>query len=482
MSSSTQRFRTSLNRRQLLRATGLGAGSLFLPSLAGKRPAHAQTPPTRLVIFYTQHGPVYDQWRMRRPGLPETDADWEFPLDDPSETSFSETLRPLHPHRKDLLILDGLAITSAFADAPGTNNHNAGTSHMLSAAKMVRDAGFNGEGQGGGASVDQIVAGAVAQPGQIKSLLYSSAYRPWCPSFEGSNRPTAAEYSPSAAFDRLFPGGAAPGTTPTPADLIKRERASVLDLVRKEYTTLAPRLGTDDRQKLERHRDLIADLQAQLAGRGSIACAAPARPGVSGNDGGTNVNPRTRPFMQLVTAAMSCDLTRVATIVVGQLATADFGGPSGVDVHQAIAHEATPGSAAAGHMTSYYKLHAADFAYLIGLFGSAGLLASTALVWVNELANGPHDMYRIMVVLAGGAGGAFRTGRYLKYKETGANPATFTYGGGRQRLGPAHSKLLVSLMQAMGLPNNSIGISAATGSLAGSGEAVDLVGPLPRLR
>jgi hypothetical protein len=36
-------------------------------------------------------------------------------------------------------------------------------------------------------------------------------------------------------------------------------------------------------------------------------------------------------------------------------------------------------------------------------------------------------------------------------------------------------------MQAMGLPNNSIGISAATGNLAGSGETVDLTGPLPRL-
>lgn len=473
--------RMTMNRRQLLRATGLGTGTLFLPSLLGDRKALAAAPPRRLVIFYTQHGPVYDRWRMRRPGLPETDADWEFPLDDPNESSFSETLRPLHPHRKDLLVLDGLAITSAFADHPGTNNHNAGTSHMLTGAKMVRGAGFNAEGQGGGPSVDQIIANAVAQPGRIKSLLYSSAYRPWCPSFVGSNQPTSAEYSPSAAFDRLFPGGAAPGSTPTEAELIRRERASVLDLVRNEYAATAPRLGTEDRRKLEQHRDLIADLEARVRGRGSIVCAAPGKPGVSGNDGGTNVNPRTRPFMQLVTAAMACDLTRVATIVVGQLGTGDFGGPAGVDVHQAIAHEATPGSEAATHMTNYYKLHAADFAHLIGLFSNAGLLASSALVWVNELANGPHDMYRIMAVMAGGAGGAFRAGRYIKYKETGANPANFTYGGGRQRLGPAHSKLLVSLMQAMGLPNNSIGISSATGNLAGSGETVDLVGPLPRL-
>jgi hypothetical protein len=473
-----------MNRRQLLQAMGLGSGSLFLPSLLGDKQAYAQTPAKRLVIFYTQHGPVYDQWRMRRPNLAEKDQDWEFPLDDPADTSFSPTLRPLHKHQKDLLILDGLAITSAFADNPGTNNHNAGTSHMLTGAKMVRGAGFNGEGQGGGPSVDQLIGNFAAQPGRIKSLFYSSAYTPWSPSFEGSNKPTSAETSPNSAFDRLFPGGMAPtaGTTPSEADLIKKERASVLDLVKREYTALAPRLGLEDRQKLERHRDLIADLEAQIKGRSSITCAAPGKPGVAGDGSGTNVNARTRPFMNLVAAAMACDLTRVALIATGQLSSADFGGPAGVDVHQAIAHEARPGTTAAGHMTNYYKLHATDFAHLITQFSANGLLESTGLVWVNEIANGPHDLYRIMVVMAGSMGGAFRPGRYLKYKETGPSPAAFTYGGGNQRLGPAHSKLLVALMQGMGMPNNSIGISAATGNLAGSGEAVDLTGPLPRLK
>jgi hypothetical protein len=110
------------------------------------------------------------------------------------------------------------------------------------------------------------------------------------------------------------------------------------------------------------------------------------------------------------------------------------------------------------------------------------MLDSTALVWVNELANGPHDLYRIMTVMAGSCGGAFRTGRYIKYKETEPNPATFTYGGGRQRLGPAHSKLLVSLMQGMGVDRSSIGITSAVGNSATTaGAPIDLSGPLPRL-
>jgi Protein of unknown function (DUF1552) len=472
---------TRLNRRRLLQATGLAAGSLFLPSLIGDRRAYGAVP-TRMAILFTQHGPTYDTWRMRQPGLPDKDMDWEFPLDTVAEADFSPVLQPLYAQRKNILVLDGLAMTSAFADNPGTNNHNAGTSHALTGAKMVRGSGFNGEGQGGGPSVDQVVANVVAVPGRIKSLFYSTAYKPWCPSFEGSNKPTAPECSPGTSFDRLFPAGAVPnGGPPSEADLIRQARPSVLSLVRDEYAALAPRLGTEDRQRLDQHRALIADLEAQTKGRGAIVCAAPPKPTQTGKcTGGENQTATVGAFMKLTTAAMACDLTRVAVIDSGQLANADFNGPPG-DVHQDIAHAATPGSPAATQMANYYRVHATQFADLIGQFSAAGLLESTALMWITEIADGPHGLFRNMIVLAGSAGGAFRTGRYLKYKETGANPAGYSYGGGKNRIGPAHSQVLVSLMQAMGLPDNSIGIASATGDLAGSGEPVNLSGPLPRL-
>ena len=86
-----------------------------------------------------------------------------------------------------------------------------------------------------------------------------------------------------------------------------------------------------------------------------------------------------------------------------------------------------------------------------------------------------------MVVLAGQGGGAIKTGRYLKYRDDGPNPAQFGFSGGKSALGPAHSKLLVSLMQAMGVDRNSIGIEKATGNNVKKGLPVDLTGPLPRL-
>lgn len=79
-------------------------------------------------------------------------------------------------------------------------------------------------------------------------------------------------------------------------------------------------------------------------------------------------------------------------------------------------------------MTNYYKLHAEQFAKLVAAFQShteidgTPLLEHSLLLWIPELANGWHDLYKMMIVMAGSAGGSFKTGRYLKYKETSSPP------------------------------------------------------------
>src|SRR6185503_2036377 len=73
-----------ISRRSMSTALGLGAGSLFLPSLRrGRGRAHADpaAPPQRLIIVTTGHGCVHENWNMRPEGLTGPDvADWDFPL------------------------------------------------------------------------------------------------------------------------------------------------------------------------------------------------------------------------------------------------------------------------------------------------------------------------------------------------------------------------------------------------------------------
>jgi hypothetical protein len=116
-------------RRQFLQAAGLGGASLFLPSL--ERRSHAgpnDGPPLRLVVFFHEHGVYYDNWKMRLPSSPDSEQlDFEFSLAGLGQDEFSPILAPLHQHRADMLVLDGLAYLTAMSDPYGETryHHNA---------------------------------------------------------------------------------------------------------------------------------------------------------------------------------------------------------------------------------------------------------------------------------------------------------------------------------------------------------------------
>jgi hypothetical protein len=138
-------------------------------------------------------------------------------------------------------------------------------------------------------------------------------------------------------------------------------------------------------------------------------------------------------------------------------------------------------------MTRYARTHAEIFAHLIDALkrysdGNGTLLDSTAVVWVSELATGPHDLDRMPFVIAGSAGGYFRTGRYISHALELPNPHEHPDWGDKatRRIGPGHSHMLISLMQAMGLPNSEIG-STSVRTRDGNNTEIDLTGPLPRL-
>lgn len=463
-----------LPRRTLLTALGLGAGAAFLPSLAGRR-AVAQTnePIRRLVIFVSHHGTVRENWWMRR-GNPAY-GNYDYAFDDADPASFSSILRPLHPYRQKLSVLEGLAQVSALGDV-ATNNHDAAHSHLLTAARMVT--GDNA----GGPSVDQIIASAVALPDRFRSLEYCTTGGPWKGGFINSdvNTRVPVEANVGAAFERLFPGGTSPTAEPTERDLINRARGSVLDRARTEFDAVIPRLSGEDRRKLEAHRDLIRGLEQRIAGLANLSCEAPeAPPSVDGTE-------KVPVFFELAAAALACDLTRVVTIQATQLENHEFDAPPG-DVHQDYAHESETNPDAALRMTDYNRKHAEQFAHLLATLdqyadGEGTLLDNTACVWLTELAIGPHDLDKIPVVMAGGCGGRLKTGRYFSFPQSNPNPHEHPgWGDGAKRpVGPAHNHLLVSLMQAMGLANSSIGMTSAV-TRDGTNQTIDLTGPLQRI-
>jgi hypothetical protein len=85
-------------------------------------------------------------------------------------------------------------------------------------------------------------------------------------------------------------------------------------------------------------------------------------------------------------------------------------------------------------------------------------LDNTQVLLCTELGDSNlHDHARVPFVLAGGAGGQLSTGRYLDYRGRGKD-------GGNE----THTKLLVSMAQAMGVSVDSFGYTGhGTGPLEG---------------
>lgn len=463
----------AFGRRRLLAGLGLGIGALTLPSLLprGVR-ADAPGPVKRILFLMTEHGTVYQNWRMRPGGLGD-DQDWEVPLAGLAEAEFSEILRPLYGLRDQLLILDGLGL--ATGHMTGINEHEEGHATALtgSLAKPVD----GGVALAASASIDQIIAAGVAEPGQIASLQVSHGSWPYAFDAAGKSLPWLSD--PFQLYAKLFPGGPDdPDQQPTDADHIRNKQSKVIDLVRQQYSALAPRLGAEDRLKVEQHRDLLFALGEQLEHLATLTCEVPPQPAAQPPwEDLQYYYARAKAYATLTAVALGCDITRVGLLAYSGLRNGHVGAPPG-DLHNDFAHQASTDPTAMQVMTAYHKIHAGDFKQILEALAAipdvdGSLLDNTVVVWANELCTGEHSMNQWPVVLAGGKQ-FFTTGRYVRWAQNNVIKATWS----DEPQGPPHNRLLVSLARSMGVDIDQVGEAEVT--LKGGGK-LSCKGPLDRL-
>jgi hypothetical protein len=416
---------------------------------------------------------------MRQPG--RDGEDYDFPLVDLEENQFSEILRPLHRHRDKLLIVDGLGRAVTYGEeyrvsvdgmSGDTNRHHIAQAHLLTSNWAYQGANT---ARGGSHSIDQEIGNAVGQPGRWNSRVYGFNHQ-HAYNYVGANQPAPREQSATNAFNDILglaPESSDSSDSPTRADLLRAARTSVLDMAHDEFASVLPKLATADRDKLERHRALIRDLETGMRAPAAFQGCEP----VFSAEGHI-----IDQFSRITSIALACDLTRVVTLVTQNIPAEEFGVAPGIDIHQDIAHasdEESGTTVGIEGMVSYNRKYAEHFATLLDELdsvaeGSETLLDHTVVVWLSELATGGHDLHRAPVVMAGGASGYFRTGRYVHYPQT-----TAIRGGWRDySIGPGQERLFVNLMHAMGMTDrDSFGLSQVqTGP-----NTVDLRGPLPRL-
>jgi Protein of unknown function (DUF1552) len=478
-----------LHRRRFLQALGLSA----LP-LLGARAAWWRgtvkgddSAPRRVVFICTAHGHVWNGWHLD-PSQATSLTNAEIPLSSLAREDLSATLRPFHAIRDRVLAIEGLSHTSVldeFRRLDGMtgidlNNHNIAMAHLLCSQPALQ----RGPGvpcAGGGRSIDQELGARAHGDGRFDAPVWGANHAlPY--SYLDSGRAAPRVEDPTRIYSDLLGIYRPPsGGTPTLAERLEAERASVVDLAAREYDFVLARVGTEARKKLEDHRDFLRTLEASLSSHSVVSCDPDYD---ASSEAASRV--RVSQTFDLAALALSCDLTRVVTIVPPILNCPDFGYPADADVHSNYAHSSVNDGGEPFQAISeramidynvWYSQRVVEFLERLDSIreGSGTMLDHTAVVWLSELGSPTHQHLDACTLIAGGSD-FFRLGRYVRYGRTVTTP--FQWGMRDFRVGPSTSQLFTTLMRFMGHEDDSFGLAEAQ---THTGELISLRGTLSEL-
>jgi len=417
-------------RRALL--GGLGASAVLSPFIPLLDAQGEESRPLRLILWFTPHGTVYDNWK---------------PKGGQTDFELSPILKPLEPFRSKINVLDGLKIQADGVGAP----HTKGPPLLWTASPLNADMTFTREDGSGGMyygwnsapSLDQVILSKLGAKTPYESLEFgvrSGGNHPGSRMiYTGSEAPLAPETNPWAAFKRLI-GDI--GKTSDELERIKQERRSVLDLLDAELSQIQTKVSSADKRKIDAHLDAVREIELRLQ-TSNIACKGP----LLGDEVDANKSSNTPVVMEamvsLMAASLSCGLTNFASMQyrVGENDGGylyDWLGITDLE-HHLMTHEPDTNVTARGELTKIYTWYTEMFAKFLAKLdsvpeGDGTLLDNSLVVWGSELGKGnSHSFEKIPFVVAGGAGGKLATGRYLQYS------------------GVEHNRLLVSVARLMGL-------------------------------
>lgn len=443
----------------MLQGLGLGAVSPLIPILNASGAENLR--PKRLVLLFTPDGAPARDWNNV--------IDWR-PAGSETDFTFHEIHAPLAPFRSKIVVPWGLTMTAGGAGEA----HAYGMAGLWTASTLqgpTSGADFDGgnghrTGWGSAASIDQIVAAAHGpnapygtapdDPNQetpyrtvelgVHCLGPTSLNRMI---YAGTDAPLHPETNPRSAFDRLL-GGISPSGEPPMEDTRvaadRAERRAIVDLLKGDLGRIRGRVGAEDYQKVDAHLEGLLTLERRLdaatgTGEPGEACTIVDPPESTGGRA-SDYPIEIRNMFDVAVAALSCDVTRVLSLQLSYAfshVTHTWLGHS--STHHTMSHD---GVDRVRELTQIDHWYAQQVVYLLERLdaipeGDGTLLDNTLVVWGRELGSTAHRMERVPFVLAGRAGGALRSGRWLDLD-------------GRQ-----HAQLLVSVAQMMGVETESIG-------------------------
>lgn len=459
----------SPNRRSFLKAIGAGLASLPFIELLSNSAAQAagEDLPLKLVTLYHPHGVAAEYWAMR-----DTDTETAFdltyencslqPFDDAATygKSFKDRILPIqgiellsaaNGHETAATILTGSRVVSAKPGNISLDQHlavNLGLGSSSRVASVAIAVGLDGSEPGSTLSYGE---GGIALPKLI---------------------------DPVAFFDLCFSGFVV-GDDPEAQAKAARQRQlgkSIIDFVNADINRLHPRLAPREQQKLDQHLTAMRELEKQFTeSELSASCTLPQVPNPADfpsikawNGGEPYYDAITNAFIDVLSQALACGITRFATFYMNDLSYA--GNPLGLnaDNHGGVAHIYNASTVGNNNITQagdpktwlplaqINKYNYGKMALLMQKLDALGVLDSTLLYASSDMGNPAlHSTRNVPTVLAGGAGGKFRMGRRLKMAND-CPPENQWCDENTGNMTP-NNKLLVSIAQAFGAEIDTFG-------------------------
>lgn len=398
------------NRRRFL--GGMAAGLMatpFLPRFAG---AGVDPVPKRIVFVFTPNGTIKENW-----------LDWQAQAGSITERSiddatFGRILQPFEPHRQSMLALRGINMESAY-DEPKPKDHWPDYMNHLTGRQLVP--GPSQTGTIAGISIDQEIAdawteldGSTPIPSvQLGVLVGTGAQR--VVSARGAGQELRPNQDPYDVFMTMFDGV---GLDAAQKAKVRAKRGRVLDAVTAELHSAECQLTGDDRIKLQKHLEALAQLEDSLdAGTGE--CSLPEIGDVDHRDQDRMDLLIDQQFANLRTM-LACGRTRVATVMLGggNVVHHHLGH---TDEHHYFSHEhdglsQSTARTALTDIDEYYAQKIAGFITQLEntpeVDGST-LFDHTLVIWCHEQSTGAHLRRDMPYVLACGSQVGIEMGRVI---------------------------------------------------------------------
>jgi hypothetical protein len=405
--------RKALGRRSFLKGAGVAVTLPFLDAMAPALSAAPQSP-VRMAMVYVPNGIIMQQWN---------------PADEGALGSLGRVLKPMEPLKDDILLLGNLTHNAGRALLDGAGDHGRCCGTYLTGVHVKKSL----SDIHAGISFDQIIANQACSQMHFPSIEigmedgrqagdcdsgYSCAYTNNL-AWKSDTVPLPPTLNPRDLFERLF----GDGVILSPEERKRQEiyRRSILDFVTDSTHSLESKLGPGDRRKLDEYLSAIREIERQI--ETAEATNAQIDPHMDKPYGiPADFAEHFRLMTDMITIAFQADMTRIVTFLVtregSSRAYREIDIPDGH--HPLTHHRGNPDMIE--KVTQINTYHVEQFAkWAMKLKqtkdGDSNLLDSSMVVYGAGLSDGNRHLHEdLPTMIAGNAGGAFKTGRYIKYR------------------------------------------------------------------